>query len=104
MIRKEMPRNFNFGMAAFGLAIGASVAILAAGATTVVAPTSAQASAKFTAQTKQPCTRCHMAAKGASADNLLPCQPLANRNTSGRTVRSTLATLPSCPSGTLQGK
>ena len=70
MIRKEMPRNFNFGMAAFGLAIGVSVAILAAGATTVVAPTSAQASAKFTAQTKQPCTRCHMAAKGASADNL----------------------------------
>jgi hypothetical protein len=70
MIREEMSRNFNFGMAAFGLAIGASVAILAAGATTVVGPTSAQASAKYTAQTKQPCTRCHMAAKGASADNL----------------------------------
>jgi hypothetical protein len=71
MVREEMPGTSRLsGMTVFALAIGVSVAILGAGATTLLKPTSAQASAKFTAQTKLPCTRCHTSANGAGAGNL----------------------------------
>jgi hypothetical protein len=70
MVREKVRRLFSLvGVAALFLPVVVSVALLAAGATTFVALSPAQAKLAYAKETKLSCTRCHTSSKGG-AENL----------------------------------
>jgi hypothetical protein len=70
MVRGKVRRLFSLvGIATLFLPVGVSIALLAVGTTTLVAPSPAQAKPVYAKETKLPCMRCHTSSKGG-AENL----------------------------------